>query len=103
MTLTQHGKDSQILQKDQKQNLLVCIKLATLVGLPWVFAFFGVIFSDVMAFEYLFVVFVSLQGLYIGLAFVSNKKTVQLYKELWSSENRSSAESNPRVQTFQIS
>ena len=103
MTLTQYNNDSQILQKDQKQNLLVCIKLATLVGFPWVFAFFRVIFSDVEAFEYLFVVFVSLQGLYIGLAFVCNKKTVQLYKKLWRSENRSSAESNPRVQTFQMS
>ena len=105
MTLTQHGKDSEILQKNQKQNFLVCIKLATLVGFPWVFAFFGVIFSDVEAFEYLFVVFVSLQGLYIGLAFVCNKKTFQLYKKLWRSENRSSAKSNPRnrIQTFQMS
>ena len=82
-----YNKDTQILQRDRKQNLIVCIKLATLVGFPWLFAFFGVIFPDAEAFEYLFVGFACLQGFYMGVAFVCNKKTIQLYRNWWQSRN----------------
>ena len=67
------------LQQKCRQNLLICTKLATMVGFPWLFAFFGVLFPDVKVFEYLFVVFACLQGLYIGMAFLFNKKTWKLY------------------------
>ena len=82
-----YNKDTEILRKNRKQNLVVCMKLATLVGLPWLFAFLGVIFPDTVAFEYLFVVFACLQGFYMGVAFVCNKKTLQLYKNWWESRN----------------
>ena len=98
-----YNKDTQILQGDRKQNLIVCIKLATLVGFPWLFAFFGVIFPDIEAFEYLFVVFACLQGFYMGVAFVCNKKTIQLYKNWWQSRNAVSPQSGPRNETFQMS
>jgi hypothetical protein len=63
VSLSRHDKDREILQrKEGKQNLLICAKLATLVGFPWLFAFIGVLFPDVEAFEYLFVVFACLQG-----------------------------------------
>ena len=82
VSLSRHEKERKTLhQKKGRQNLLVCTKLATLVGFPWLFAFFGVLFPDVEAFEYLFVVFVCLQGLYIGMAFLFNKKTWKLYKD----------------------
>jgi hypothetical protein len=85
VSLSRHAKDSEILQrKEGKQNLLICTKLATLVGFPWLFAFIGVLFPDVEAFEYLFVVFVCLQGLYVGMAFLFNKKTMKLYKDRWN-------------------
>ena len=92
--------DSQILQKNRKQNLIACTKLATLVGFPWLFAFFGVIFPDTEAFEYLFVVFACLQGFYMGVAFVCNKKTIQLYKNWW---NKVRTQSGPTNETFQMS
>ena len=95
--------DSQILQRDRKQNLIVCTKLATLVGFPWLFAFFGVIFPHTEAFEYLFVVFNCLQGFYMGVAFVCNKKTIQLYKNWWQSRNTLSAQSGQSNETFQMS
>ena len=82
VSLSRHGKERKTLhQKEGRQNLLICTKLATLVGFPWLFAFFGVLFPDVEAFEYLFVVFVCLQGLYIGMAFLFNKKTWKLYRD----------------------
>ena len=94
--LSRHDKDRKMLQqKKGKQNLLICTKIATLVGFPWLFAFFGVLFPDVEVFEYLFVIFVCLQGLYIGMAFLFNKKTMKLYIDRWnafltSRENSSS-------------
>ncbi|XP_028396293.1 adhesion G-protein coupled receptor G6-like [Dendronephthya gigantea] len=94
--LSRHNKDRKMLQqKEGKQNLLICAKIATLVGFPWLFAFFGVLFPDVEAFEYLFVIFVCSQGLYIGVAFLCNKKTLKLYVDRWnafltSRENSSS-------------
>ena len=91
--------DSQLLHKNRKQNLIACTKLATLVGFPWLFAFFGVIFPDTEAFEYLFVVFACLQGFYMGVAFVCNKKTLQLYKNWW---NTTHSQSSPRDETFEM-
>ena len=81
VSLSRHEGRRALHQKQGRQNLLVCTKLATLVGFPWLFAFLGVFFPDVEAFEYLFVVFVCLQGLYIGMAFLFNKKTWKLYKD----------------------
>ena len=82
ISLSRHEENRTTLQlKQGKQNLLICVKLATLVGFPWLFMFFLVLFPDVEAFEYLFVIFVCLQGLYIGLAFLFTKKVLKLYKE----------------------
>ena len=98
-----YNNDTEILHKNRKQNLIVCIKLATLVGFPWLFAFFGAIFPDIEAFEYLFVVFACLQGFHMGVAFVCNKKTIQLYRNWWQSRNTLSAQSGQRNEAFQMS
>ena len=82
VNLTRHQNQTQLLQKKKRQNLLICAKLSTMVGFPWIFAFFGVVFPDVVAFEYLFVIFVCLQGFYIGVAFSCNSRTFELYKNL---------------------
>jgi hypothetical protein len=94
--LSRHDRERQALQiKKGKQNLLICLKLATLVGFPWLFAFLGVLFPDVQAFEYFFVVSVCLQGMYIGLAFLFNKKTLRLYKDRWNIRSRGNTTSFP--------
>ena len=60
-SLFRKNETREILQrKKEKQNLLICTKLATLVGFHWLFAFFGVLFPDEIAFEYLFVIFACL-------------------------------------------
>ena len=88
VSLSRHEKERKTLhQKEGRQNLLICTKLATLVGFPWLFAFFGVLFPDVEAFEYLFVIFVCLQGLYIGIAFLFNQKTWKLYTDRFSTSH----------------
>ncbi|CAB3999499.1 G- coupled receptor Mth2 [Paramuricea clavata] len=84
LSLYRHEKERPrtLQRQERKRNLLICAKkLATLVGFPWLIAFIGVLFPAVEAFEYLFVIFVCLQGLYIGMAFLFNKKTLKLYKD----------------------
>ncbi|XP_028405889.1 uncharacterized protein LOC114528450 [Dendronephthya gigantea] len=92
-----------ILQrKEGKQNLLICIKLASLVGFPWLFAFLGVLFPDEIAFEYLFVIFVCLQGLYIGVAFLFTRKTLDLYKKRWNIGRSGKNTSYTSAPTFEM-
>ena len=103
VSLSRHEKERKTLhQKEGRQNLLICTKLATLVGFPWLFAFFGVLFPDVEAFEYLFVVFVCLQGLYIGMAFLFNKKAWKLYRDRFNISLRASTRSYATTSTFEL-
>ena len=103
VSLSRHERERKTLhQKEGRQNLLICTKLATLVGFPWLFAFFGVLFPDIEAFEYLFVVFVCLQGLYIGMAFLFNKKTWKLYGDRFNISLRASTRSYATTSTFEL-
>ncbi|XP_028412604.1 uncharacterized protein LOC114535506 [Dendronephthya gigantea] len=88
ISLSRHQKNRQTLhRKESKQDLVISAKLATMVGFPWLFSFFGIMFPNEEAFDYLFVIFVCLQGLYIGMAFAFNKKTLKLYKDCLSSHS----------------
>ncbi len=103
VSLSRHEKIRRTLErKEGKQNLLICTKLATLVGFPWLFAFLGVLFPDVEAFEYLFVVFVCLQGLYIVMAFLFNKQTVKLYRDRWNIGARRNTPHTSTKQSFEM-
>ena len=89
VSLSRHDKERQALHiKKGKQNLLICMKLATLVGFPWLIAFLGALFPDVEAFAYLIAVFVCLEGLYIAMAFLFTKKILKLYKDRWNNRSR---------------
>jgi hypothetical protein len=104
LSLYRHEKERPrtLQRQERKQNLLICTKLATLVGFPWLIAFIGVLFPNVEAFEYLFVIFVCFQGLYIGMAFLFNKKTLKLYKDRWNIGSRGNASSYTPAQIFEI-
>ena len=101
LALSCNKEDSHLLNKDRKQNLIVCIKLATLVGFPWLFAFLGVFFPDIEVFQYLFVIFACFQGFYVAVAFVCNKKTLRLYKKLRKDDGGTAPA--PRNQIFEMS
>jgi hypothetical protein len=96
------GRPQSLQRKEGKPNLLICTKLATLVGLPWLIAFIGVLFPNVEVFEYLFVILACLQGLYIGMAFLFNKKTLKLYKDRWNIGSRGNASSYNPEATFEM-
>ena len=94
--LKQQDSIGEIHQR-RKQNLKICIKLSTLTGFPWIFGFFHAGFGNIVLFEYLFVVFVCLQGLYIAVAFLGNIRVYNLYKNRFNrrKQNRNSV---PTVQ-----
>ena len=85
ISLYRHDESTHTLQqKAGKQNLIICIKLATLVNVPWLFAFLNILFPDVEAFGYLFVACVCKQGLLIAIVFLFNKRIWKLYKDRWN-------------------
>ena len=104
--LYHHGQDRETLQgpvqPKGKQNLRICVKLATLVGFTWLFAFLAMFLPDVEALEYLFIIFVSLQGLYIGMTFIFNKKILNLYQNRWNTWRRGNPSANTFAPTFEM-
>ena len=102
-SLSRDDKERQALQiKKGKQNLHICTKLATLLGFPWLFAFLGLLFPNVEAFDYLFGFFVCLQGLYIGVAFLFNKKILKLYTDGWHIGSRRNVLQTSAKENFEM-
>ena len=64
-----------------KKMFWVYLKLSALMGFCWLFGFIELL-VEVRVFSYLFVIFASLQGVYIALAFIVKKKTWEMYKKL---------------------
>ena len=76
------GKDA---KKRELQNVKVCVKLSTLMGFSWLFGLLQVaVETETDAFAYLFVIFVSVQGLFICVAFLFQRKCYNLYNTLIS-------------------
>lgn len=74
---------SELQKKRDRENVLICVRLSTLMGFTWLFVFLHLLFKSVTdAFIYFFVVFVSLQGVFVGVAFIFNHKCLALYREL---------------------
>ena len=76
---------SAVLKKRKIKNVLICMKLSTLMGFSWLFGLLQVIVEiETVIFTYLFVIFVSLQGLFICVAFVFKTRCLKLYRSLWA-------------------
>ncbi|XP_064639396.1 uncharacterized protein LOC135494955 [Lineus longissimus] len=72
-------KAASLVRKVDKLNLFLYIKLAVIMGLTWVLAFIWVGTKSVVM-EYFFIIFNSLQGAFIFVAFVCRKKVYRLLK-----------------------
>ena len=91
---------SELQRKRSRQNVLICIRLSTLMGFSWLFIFLHLLFeSETQVFLYLFVVFVSLQGAFVGVAFVFNRKCLNLYRRLITSKRIQSTSSRNNSET----
>ena len=58
---------------DDKKTLYVLMKLSSLMGFSWVFGILVYLTDHNIVWSYLFVIFTSLQGIYIALSFAVNK------------------------------
>ena len=75
--------DTRLIRSDQSHRTMfwIFLKLSTLMGFCWLFGFIHLLVkTSTPVFSYLFVIFASLQGVYIALAFVMKKKIWTLYK-----------------------
>ncbi|CAL4077718.1 unnamed protein product, partial [Meganyctiphanes norvegica] len=71
-------EDTFTFSKKQKMKLVLYCKLAIIMGMTWIFAFFAIVFKS-LVFEYLFIIFNGFQGTFIFLGFDCKKK---IYIEL---------------------
>ena len=62
------------------RTALVFLKIFILMGFSWIFGFLKVLVSHY--FEYPFIIFTTLQGLYVALAFVFTSRVKQMYRTL---------------------
>ena len=77
-----------------KKMIWVYVKLSTLMGFSWLFGCLDILIHSTPVFSYLFVIFASLQGLYIAVAFVFNKRIFKLYRQLVRKKRTSRRKTN---------
>ena len=68
-----------VSKSSDKQRLLLYTKLSTIMGLAWMFGFIATL-ADIPSLWYLFIILNSLQGAFICITFVCNKKTLSLLR-----------------------
>jgi hypothetical protein len=71
-----------------RSTFLIYVKLSTLMGFTWLFGLLALVITSTTVFWYLFVIFTSLQGVFVAMAFVLNAKTFGLYKQWHRSGSR---------------
>ncbi|ESO96891.1 hypothetical protein LOTGIDRAFT_159640 [Lottia gigantea] len=68
------------INKENKINILACLKLSVITGVAWIFAFIYEA-TGAIVFAYLFTILVGTQGVVIFLAFVANKRVCMSCKD----------------------
>ena len=67
--------------QNERNNLVIFLKISTLTGITWVFGFLYPL-TGIVVFSYLFTIFGALQGVFIMVSFVLNKRVLSLYKSI---------------------
>ena len=88
--LRKHSQNSAARQAsgNRRSKFLIYVKLSTLMGFAWLFGLLALVVKSTTVFWYFFVIFVSLQGVFVATAFVLNTKTFVLYKQWYKSGSR---------------
>ena len=96
--LRKHGQNTAARQAsgNRRSNFLIYIKLSTLMGFTWLFGLMALVVTSTAVFWYFFVIFTSLQGVFVAVAFVMNVKTFGLYKQWYSSGSRTPKTNRPK-------
>eukprot|EP00057_Strongylocentrotus_purpuratus_P006019 XP_011660493.1 PREDICTED: uncharacterized protein LOC105436561 [Strongylocentrotus purpuratus] len=80
---------------NMSSDLLIYIKMSTLLGFTWVFGFVAA-FANVTALWYIFILLNSLQGVYIFIAFICNKRVFKLWRDSCTCLDRVSSTSSSK-------
>ena len=75
------GSVSSMFGLSKKTYLMVCVKMTVTMGLTWVFGFLANAAPDSPVLWYIFILFGSLQGVFIGVAFTCNNKVLGLLRK----------------------
>ena len=67
---------------NSRRNMVLFLKLAILMGFTWIFGYLKILVSSY--FDYPFVIFSSLQGVYIAFGFVFTTRVKKMYGDLFS-------------------
>lgn len=65
--------------KHNRNFFAIYAKLSTITGITWIFGFIY-FFTKIAVFEYLFIILNASQGVFLFLAFICNKRVLNLYK-----------------------
>ena len=87
-------RTSNSAHQHHKKMIWIYVKLSTLMGFSWLFGCLDILVHSSPVFSYLFVIFASLQGLYIAVAFVFNKRVFKLYRQLVRKKRAKSRKNN---------
>ena len=96
--LRKHGQNTAARQAsgNRRSNFLIYVKISTLMGFTWLLGLLAIVVTSTTIFWYFFVIFTSLQGVFVAVAFVMNVKTFGLYKQWYSSGSRAPKAIRPR-------
>lgn len=67
---------------NSRKNMVLFVKLAVLMGFTWIFGYLNILVSDY--FDYPFVIFTSLEGVYIAFGFVFTPRVKKMYGNLFT-------------------
>ena len=73
---------------NRRSKFLIYVKLSTLMGFAWLFGLLALVVKSTPVFRYFFVIFTSLEGVFVAMAFVLNTKTFGLYKQWYTNGSR---------------
>ena len=73
-----------------KRHLLLNVKLTSVMGLTWVFGFIANGLEDSLILWYLFIVFGSLQGVFIFVGFVCNRRVRNMLRDKYEEISKTS-------------
>ena len=84
-------KAAKNIAKNQRNtsNLLVYVKISSLMGFTWVFGF-AAAFTGISEIWYLFIVFNTLQGVFICISFTFTKRVWHMYKKKFNGDSEMS-------------
>lgn len=91
------GTVSRNVQNDRNE-ILIFVKLSTITGTTWIFGFIY-LWTSIVVFSYIFIVLNASQGLFLCFAFVTNRRVLAMYKKFSSRESGLTLRSKPTLRS----